>query len=592
VDILAVAEDHTRLQRRGHRWVGLCPLHREKTPSFTTDPDQGLFYCFGCGAGGDAIKLHMMLSGDDFPSAIEGLARRFGVPLPAPSRRRGAAEPDLEGALEAAAAWFREQLERHREPRDYLERRQIPLELARRYGLGFAPPGWANLLETLKPRLAAELLLAAGLVAPSEQRPGQFYDRFRHRLIFPVRNASGRLVGFGGRALGEDRAKYLNTPETERFRKGSLLYGLDQAKRPLRESGRALLVEGYFDVLGALAAGVEGAVASMGTALTADQARLLARHAGEVVIAYDGDAAGEEAARRALPLLLGAGLAVRRARLPAGCDPDTLRLEEGDAKLQGLVAAAPDAIELELERLLPPDALRQPQAGARLATPVAELLVAVPDPILRYTYGRLAAQRLGFPFELLASRLKGTGRRPTVAPEPAAGAASRTPGRDLEEAVLRELLALLPRGAAPAAAAPELPDALSLPAVDAFWDPGCRSLYAALRALQGERGEGGATLARLRAALEDGDGSVDLMAKLLLERGDAPRETSRGRQTPGEKLRLSLVQLNRRWNDQRIKELSQQILEAQRRGDGDRLQSLVEEKSMLSRQLHLGATGA
>ncbi|MGH9362925.1 MAG: DNA primase, partial [Thermoanaerobaculia bacterium] len=333
-DIVAVASEHTRLRKAGRRYQGLCPLHKEKTPSFSVDPVRGLFYCFGCGQGGDAIKLHMLLSGDDFPAAIESLALRHGIPLPTRSerdrgRRGGREEHDLEGALTRAAEFFAEQLTRHPLPQRYLERRQIPRELATRFGVGYAPDGWRNLVQALERRVPPADLEAAGLVAKNER--GELYDRFRNRLMFPIHNAAGRLVGFGGRTLGEDKAKYLNTSETESFHKGLLLYGLHQAKRAIRETGRAYLVEGYFDVLGAVASGLEGAVAGMGTALTPEQARLLARYAEEVVVGYDGDRAGETAHLRALPLLLGERLAVRRARFPEGHDPDSLRLAAGEA---------------------------------------------------------------------------------------------------------------------------------------------------------------------------------------------------------------------------------------------------------------------
>jgi DNA primase len=592
VDVVAIAEDHTRLTRRGKRTTGLCPLHREKSPSFTVDPDQGLFYCFGCGQGGDAIRLHMLLSGDDFPAAIETLARRFGVPLPTAGPRSGSrsgtTERDLEAVLEEAARWFAARLDGAEGPRKYLEERGIPLELAHRYGVGYAPPGYENLLRALAPKIPAAALEAAGLVSPSERHPGQHFDRFRNRLIFPIRAASGALVGFGGRALGDDKAKYLNTSETERFRKGTLLYGLDQAKRAIREQGRALLVEGYFDVLGAVAAGVEGAVASMGTALTAEQAGLLARYSEEVVVGYDGDRAGEEASRRALAVLLGAGMAVRRAQLPAGADPDSLRLEQGAEALQRLVASAPDAVEHELARLVPAGA-PDPQTQARLAGAATELLQPVKDPILRWAYGRRAAERLGLPFELLAPRLGKAPAPPARRAAPAAAAAAaaggRAPGRLIEEGALRALLALLPGGES---AAP-VPDAGTFPPADVFWNDACRHVYATFRVLLEERGEAPPVAALQERLGAEGGNSVDLVARLVIEGPDQPGGLP-GRAVPSceETLRRYLRELDRRWRQRRLVELNRDINEAQRAGDGPRLHSLVEERSLLSREVHLG----
>lgn len=605
VDIVVIAEDHTRLTKRGRRSSGLCPLHREKTPSFTVDPEQGLFYCFGCGQGGDAIKLHMLLSGDDFPAAMESLARRFGVPLPAAPARRGGAgernERDLESVLAEAAEWFTRQLERAEEPRRYLERRGISSELAERYGVGYAPPGWDGLRKALSPRTPEAVLEAAGLLTPSEKRPGERYDRFRHRLMFPIRNAAGALVGFGGRALGtDDKPKYLNTPETERFRKGTLLYGLDQAKRSIREQGRAVLVEGYFDVLGAVAGGIDGVVASMGTSLTGEQAQLLSRYCEEVVVGYDGDAAGVEASRRALGILLPVGIAVRRLLLPPGEDPDSLRMSAGAEALQRLLATAPDAVEHELSRLLPAAPPTDPQGQARLAGPVAELLTPVKDPILRWAYGRRAAERMGVPFELLAPRL-GPAPVPVRRPPPRSVPtlpSGRAPGRDLEEAALRLLLAMLPGSTTPQPSV--LPGRAELPPEDAFWDGACRELYGTFCALYQEAGGEPPELSSLRERLEAvGAGpSVDLVARLVIEGADGPGGVvagpagRAGAESCADRLQASLDKLHHRWRKQRNRQLTRESHEAQRSGDEQRLHSLVEEKRVLSRAVHLAAPGA
>ncbi len=578
VDVVALASEHTRLRKSGRRFQGLCPLHKEKTPSFSVDPVQGLFYCFGCGQGGDAIKLHMLLSGDDFPAAIESLAGRYGIPLPARGERRrgGRPERDLEGALTAAAEFFTEQLEQHPPAQKYLESRQVPRELAARFGVGYAPESWHALQQALERRVPAADLEAAGLIAKSE-RGGELYDRFRHRLMFPIHNASGRLVGFGGRALGDDKAKYLNTAETESFHKGTLLYGLHQAKRAIRETGRAYLVEGYFDVLGTVAAGVEGAVAGMGTALTPEQARLLARYAEEVVVGYDGDRAGEAAHLRALPLLLAEGLGARRARFPAGHDPDSLRLAEGEAAVRAAFEKAPDAVALELERLVPAGAAREPRLQAKAAREVTELLRPIPDAILRFAYARLAAERLRVPPEMLARRLEGAGDRPAGQRPGAGAAAPAAPAqrlvRTLEEEVLARLLS--------AAGGEPLPPPADLPPPEVFFDADCRNIYRAFRTLYGE-GDGSPPEARaVLAALGSEGRAIDRVAQVLLE-----GEFNPGKPGLGE----SLDKLERRWRRQRLRELSSEIDEAQRLGDEPRLESLLREKTGLSRVLHAGST--
>ncbi|MFQ5525063.1 MAG: DNA primase [Thermoanaerobaculia bacterium] len=564
IDIVDIASDHTRLTKAGRRFKGLCPLHKEKTPSFSVDPDQGLFYCFGCSQGGDAIRLHMLTSGDDFPAAIESLARRYSIPLPkARSGGRGSQEPDIEPVLSAALDFYQRRLEAHRGPRDYLERRRIPEELVRRFGLGYAPAGWRNLLNALKGEFSERLLERAGLIAESRKRPGERYDRFRERLIFPIRNTAGRLVGFGGRALGDDKVKYINTSETPSFRKGRLLYGLDLAKRSIRESRRALMVEGYFDVIGSAAAGIDTAVATMGTALTIEQARLFARFADEVVVGYDGDSAGVQAYRRSIPLLLGAGLGVLRARLEEGADPDSVRFEHGDETLRRLVDAAPDAVEIEIERLSPEGVENRPRSQSQAAKAIVELLSSVPDSVLRYGYARQGAGRLGIPVELLLEGLRG--RRGEKKPDKQRDSEGIV--RSLEEKTLQLLLA---KGA-------QIPAAEELPPVEAFLDPACRNIYSAFRALHKDGEESPPAARELLARLPDRGPAVDRMARLLLEvsAGSDPKE-----------LEASVRQLERRWQQKRSRELAAQITKAQRAGNQEKLEELLTEKATLSRRLH------
>ena len=592
VDIIAVASDHTRLRKAGRRYQGLCPIHKEKSPSFSVDPVQGLFYCFGCGAGGDAIKLHMLTTGDDFPAAIEALAMRYGIPLPSRTEARfagGRPERDIEGALQAAAGFFADQLRKSPFALEYLEKRRIPPELVESFGLGYAPDGFRNLLQALNAKVSQSDLEAAGLVGRSEQR-GDLYDRFRHRLMFPIHNAAGRLVGFGGRTLGDDKAKYINTSETDRFHKGTLLYGLHLAKRDIRETGRAVLCEGYFDVIGTVACGLEGAVAGMGTALTPEQAKLLSRYAEEVVVAYDGDNAGENAFRKVLPLLLGEKLAVRRARFPGSHDPDSLRLEAGEEAVRAAVEGAEDAVSAELDRLLPGSVLREPQLQAKAATAVTELLRPIPDAILRFSYARSAAGRLGIPVEMLARRMGGgaeTGPRqdqahgssskqglsPSQGPSPKKGQdGGMRLSWGIEEQVLERLLQ--PDETS------QIPPLDTLPPPEVFFDTECRNIYQTFCALYAG-GDGSPPDARtVRNALGSDGGSVDRIARIMLEGSFAPGRIG---------LLESLDNLTDRWRRQRLKEVSREIAEAQRKQDHALLGRLLEERDRLNRGLHRGS---
>ncbi|MDA8017257.1 MAG: DNA primase [Thermoanaerobaculia bacterium] len=565
VDIVDIASLLTTLRPKGKRHEGLCPFHKEKTPSFSVDPEQGLYYCFGCGAGGDAIKLWMEHSGDEFPEAIEALARRYGIPLPEKRGTGTHAETrrDLTKVLEVAQNWFQRQLERSDFARGYLDERRIPADLRRRFGLGFAPDGWHNLLDDLRRRVSEKDLLDAGLVGRSE-KTGNLYDRFRLRLMFPIHAASGRLVGFGGRTLGDDRAKYVNTAETEAFHKGRLLYGLNLAKRAIRDTGRAVLAEGYFDVIGLAAAGIDEAVAGMGTSLTEEQAKLLARYSDRVVLAYDGDDAGGEAARRALPILLRTRLSVKQAPFPAGHDPDSLRLERGAEVVRKLVEDAYDAVWAEVERLTPRESRHNPTTQAAAAREATGFLAGIPDAIVRDGYSRRAAQRLDVPEQVLLRRrgAEDFGRT----------AHRRVDVRTEEEKALQLLLSDGVR----------LPEPKDLPPSDVFFDEDCRNIFVAFCDLY--RSGGCVPSGRdVVTELSRSGRNLDAAARVLLESSAA------------EGGRVALVEtlgrLQKRWLQRRQKELPREIRDAESQGDTARLEQLLEEKKTLSRHLHPQMTG-
>ncbi|MDE2923241.1 MAG: DNA primase [Acidobacteriota bacterium] len=573
VDIIDLVSEHTRVERRGERFVALCPFHKEKTPSLSLDRQNNLYYCFGCGAGGDAFRFHMELTGDDFKTALEHLARRYGVPLERASGpdgdARGERNSRIQAALDAAWDFFRTKLRTEPVPQRYLRRRKVPTELAERFGVGFAPDAWRTLIEDLGQRIPVSDLDAAGLVARSRKAPDRPYDRFRNRLMFPIRDVSGRVVAFGGRTLGDDQAKYVNTNETSRFSKGRLLYGLDAARRSIREEGRALLVEGYFDVLGAAASGIDWAVASMGTALTEQQVRLLSHYTDEVVLGYDGDRAGIEAARKAAALMLGAGLHVRRARFPAGQDPDSLRLDDGPEAVRATVAEAQDAVQLEIDDL-PDRGELDPRLRAREARRVLPLISRIRNPIVRGEYEKIAAERLGLSPELMREAA-GDDQQPAPGSTKPAG----TPRAPLTASIEEQVLRLL-------AAAPDL-RGIEWRAPDIFFDPALRAIYEAMReqARAGaERIDSGAlvdVLGRRHAANDQTDRPVDRIAGLLLQRSSAFSESE---------LRISLVELGRRFARQRLNLLAREINRAQREGDMETLHRMIEEKQQLSRELY------
>jgi DNA primase len=351
-DIVQLVSDYVPLKPAGTRLKGLCPFHEEKTPSFSVDPSRQLFYCFGCQTGGDLFKFVMLYEKVAFPEALEILAKRFGVAIP---RKRTGPEDPLERLLRmnnVAAAFYRARLaeEAGAGCRAYLARRRIDAATAERLGLGWAPESWDALRRhLLDQRFRAEEGVAGGLLLERRSGSGQ-YDRFRNRLIFPIRDLGGRTVAFGGRALVEGEPKYINSPETPAYTKCEHLYGLDLAKEAIRREGFAIVVEGYLDLAALVQAGLHHVVASLGTAFTEAQARLLARFTTRVAFSYDGDAAGSAATARSLDLLLARGFEVRVVALDPGQDPDDFIGRHGGEAYATRVREAPDYLEFLIRR--------------------------------------------------------------------------------------------------------------------------------------------------------------------------------------------------------------------------------------------------
>ena len=336
VDVVEVVSDHVRLRKRGRTWEGLCPFHDEKTPSFSVDPEKGLYFCFGCRAGGDVFNFVMDRESLNFPEAVEMLARRYGVSLPAssPEARHRRQEIDrLRSLLEEAQHWFVERLsapDAGRARRE-LERRGFPESTWQDFGFGWAPDDWRQLIDHLRRRHPEGVLVKAGLAVQPETGKNP-YDRFRKRLMFPIRGRDGGLIAFGGRILGDGEPKYLNSPEGPLFSKRSTLFNLDRARVSISHGGEALVVEGYFDCLSLHREGITNAVATLGTALTREHSRSLKRllgGEGRVLVSFDADAAGRRAAAGAAQVLLEAGVDMAVVMLEGGKDPDDVIRDGG-----------------------------------------------------------------------------------------------------------------------------------------------------------------------------------------------------------------------------------------------------------------------
>ena len=339
-----VVSDYVTLRRSGKNYMGLCPFHDEKTPSFSVNPERQIFHCFGCGKGGSVFTFLMEHENVTFVEAVHHIARRLHITIPETQgeREAGSEAESLARVTRFAARFFHDRLlnsGRDSVVRRYADRRGLSEETIKSFGLGYAPDSWNDLLSAAREKgIGADWLVKAGLAKTGEQRT---YDAFRKRLIFPIQAPSGRVVGFGGRALSdEDQPKYLNSPESPIYRKSQVLYGLYQARDALRRQGQALVVEGYMDLLGLHEQGIQGVVALCGTALTREQARLLARYGQQAYLVYDSDQAGVRATWRAIEPLVESGLWTRIVRLPEDYDPDSYVREHGPDGFMKLVEQA------------------------------------------------------------------------------------------------------------------------------------------------------------------------------------------------------------------------------------------------------------
>lgn len=358
-DIVSVISEHVALKKRGKNYWGCCPFHNEKTPSFSVAPDKGFYYCFGCHASGNAIKFLMELDHLTFVEALERLANRANIPLPeaklSPEQRaRDERRKKLYEACDLAATFFHNcltQTSMGKPGLDYLKKRGLTKDTIEKFKLGFAPDGWDKLYHAFHERgIEDSILLELNLVRKNQK--GQFYDFFRNRVMFPIMDGKGRVVAFGGRVMDDSTPKYLNSPESPIFEKGKILFAFDKAYKSIRQEKQAILVEGYMDVISAHNQGVTNVVASLGTAYTKDHGHILMRQADEIVLAYDMDGAGRQAATRAIELLQNTDFKVRVLAMPDGKDPDDYVRNHGAKAFKALIAQAVKPLDYLLSESL------------------------------------------------------------------------------------------------------------------------------------------------------------------------------------------------------------------------------------------------
>ncbi|MEL7045283.1 MAG: DNA primase [Pseudomonadota bacterium] len=413
-DIVDVIDRRVKLKKTGKNYSARCPFHDEKTPSFSVNPERQFYYCFGCGAGGNAIGFVMDYENIDFPQAVENLAGALGLEVPREASRGQGSAGGGDGAppnkalydlLERCAAIYREELRRHPQRQravDYLKGRGLSGTIARDFGLGFAPPGWDNVMARLGDDKERDDAHKAGILVKNDA--GRSYDRFRDRIVFPIRDRRGRIIAFGGRVLGDEKPKYLNSPESPVFHKGRELYGLFEARRANRKLERIIVVEGYMDVIALAQAGITFAVATLGTATSTDHLERLFRMVPEVVFCFDGDEAGRKAAERALHNVLPSMSDGRQARflfLREGEDPDSLVRKEGADAFMDLVHQAQPLEEFLFQRQGEGLDVGTMDGRASLSKRALPLLRQLPEGVYRELMFQALADRTGLELETL-----------------------------------------------------------------------------------------------------------------------------------------------------------------------------------------------
>lgn len=412
-DIVRIVGDYVRLKRTsGSRYMGLCPFHQEKTPSFSVHGQLQFFHCFGCGAHGDVFKFLMEMERLTFPEAVRAVAEKAGIPIPktrpAESDPQARLRAELFRIHERAAEFYQQQLESAEggPARQYLRRRGLAPELVRQFGLGHAPGSGQALLRLLEKDFPEPALLASGLILKRDSGPGHF-DRFRHRLIFPIHNEAGKVIAFGGRALNEeDQPKYLNSPETPIYRKSRVLYNLHRARETMRKESCVVLVEGYLDAISVFGAGVLNVVASCGTALTLEHIKNLSPMVKTVVVNYDPDSAGQAATERSLESLLEENLEVRVLPLSGGKDPDEFVRTEGAGSYRQQLQSAPTFFDYLVARVPQVFDLTAPEGKSAAARHVLHYVTKLPDRIVRVEMADRLAGRLGLDRDLLGRELR------------------------------------------------------------------------------------------------------------------------------------------------------------------------------------------
>ena len=571
-DIVDLVSEYVTLKKGGRNFLGLCPFHKEKTPSFTVNRDKQIFYCFGCAEGGNVVTFLMKMNDMSFPEAVRHLAEKTGVVIPErvltrEDKERSSVRDEINRINRAAAKYFTENLysPAGKGAREYLGKRGIPEEVIKEFCLGFALDGWRHLREYCeKAKIPLKLVEQAGLIIAKTNGGGSFYDRFRGRLIFPIEDVGGNVIAFGGRIIGDGEPKYLNTSESPVYIKGRNLYGLNRTKEDIRKNGYAILVEGYFDLITLWGAGIRNVIASLGTALTRDHVDLIRRYTGQVIAVFDPDNAGKKALARSIELFLAGNVHAKAVVLPDGYDPDKYIRTFGGEALEGLIHRAQSMIDYYIENIIGKVATLEEKRDALRES--VSLIIHIDNENERDLFIKRVSEKLGFNQELLTKEVNRalkvpTGKSPDALRE-------RDSEIDMVELSLIHIMLEYPH---------KIPEIVKKKIFDCFMSANLQSLAERLRDSFEKEGLEGFDASVFIQTIDNEIIRQKLLKKMINENPYDEKIIDRVTND-------AMKQIKRKWFREKYKILNRQMSKADETGDRQLCDRLLAEKERLRRE--------
>lgn len=571
-DIVDLVSEYVTLKKGGRNFLGLCPFHKEKTPSFTVNREKQIFYCFGCGEGGNVLTFLMKMNNMSFPEAVRHLAGKTGVIIPEriltrEEKQRSQGRDELIRINRMAAKYFSGNLfsEAGNGARAYLRKRGIQDEVIKEYSLGFAIDGWRNIKEYFeKANIPLKLVEQAGLIIPKANGGGSYYDRFRGRLIFPIEDVGGNVIAFGGRILGEGEPKYLNTPESPVFIKGRNLYGLNRTKEDIRKKEYAILVEGYFDLIALWDAGIRNVMATLGTALTREHVDLIRRYTEEVVAVFDPDLAGKKALARSIELFLSGNVRAKAVVLPDGYDPDQYVRTYGSEALMEVIGRAQSIVDYYIENFIGKVATVEEKRDA--LREAVSFIVNIDNKSERDLFIRRVSEKLGLNQELLTKEINRTVKASTVK----SVEKSREPDMDMDTVELSLIHIMLEYPY-------KIPEIVNKNIFDCFMSANLKSLAERLKVSFDKAGSEGFDASLFIQSIEN-DGIRQKLLKKMINENPYDEEIV-------ERIIMdALKQIKRKWYKEKGRILTTEIKKADESGNHELSNTLLVEKERLLRE--------